>query len=179
MTLVVPQNEIDRENRDGDIVRLRLAGRPYREISSQVGLSISQCQRVFEAARERRRGDRDLDQHYRDALNDIDDSLDILRPWIFGEAVPGEDPPPLTKDLWGQWWRFLKAKRELLALDVPKRTEPLAQNVDAGKPSEDIALFLARLNIWMAKSHTRDENGWHTSPVLPPGMTERVQPSTN
>jgi hypothetical protein len=46
MTLVVPQNEIDRERRDGDIVRLRLDGLTYREISAQVGLSISQLRRA-------------------------------------------------------------------------------------------------------------------------------------
>ena len=175
MTLVLTQTEIDRETRDGDIVRLRVDdGLTYREIAEQVGLSISQCQRIFEAARARRRGDYDLDKHHRDVLNDIEDTLDILRPWIMGEAVPDDVFPPPTRDLFAQWWRALKAKREFLALDAPIRTEAVTPDVGGGHPSEDVALFLARLDIWMTKTHTRDENGWHTPPVLRPGMTERV-----
>jgi len=56
MTIVVAQNEVDREIRDGDIVRARLDGATYREISEQFDLSISQCQRIVEVARARRRG---------------------------------------------------------------------------------------------------------------------------
>jgi transcriptional regulator with XRE-family HTH domain len=179
MTLVVTANEIDRETRDGDIVRLRLDGLTYREIAEQTGVSISQAQRIFEAARARRRGDRDLEQHHRDVLNDIEDTLDALRSWVLGEPVPDDVSPPPPRDLFTQWCKALKAKREFLALDAPKRTEAFTQNVDQGKSNEEIALFLAELNIWMAMTHTRDENGWHTPPVLPPGMTERVNVNDN
>ena len=178
MTLVLTQTEVDRETRDGDIVRARLDGLTYRVIAEQVGLSISQCQRIFEAARARRRGDIDLEQHHRDLLNDIEDVLDYLRPWVLGEPVPDDVLPPPTKNPIGDFMNTLKAKREFLALDAPKRTHEQSSPVGGGEPSEDIALFLASLNIWMAKTHTRDEKGWHSPPVLPPEMTERVQPST-
>ncbi len=145
MTLVLTQTEVDRETRDGDIVRLRVDdGLTYREISEKVGLSISQCQRIFEATRARRRGDYDLDQHHRDVLNDIEDTLDILRPWIMSEAVPGEDPPPLTKDLWGQWWKALKAKREFLGLDAPKRTHLMTEDLNVIEENHPAAERLAR-----------------------------------
>jgi hypothetical protein len=43
--------------------------------------------------------------------------------------------------------------------------------VGGGEPSETEYLD--------GKTHTRDEKGWHTPPVLPAGMTERVNANGN
>ena len=106
-----------------------------------------------------------------EVLNDIEDTLDILRPWIMGEAVPGEDPPPLTKDLWRDWWKALKAKRQFLGLDAPKRTHVMTQEAREEPFNQHAAERLARLAAWARETNAINVDGY--SPALPPGMTER------
>jgi hypothetical protein len=113
MSLVPTRDEIIREARHGLVVRLRLEGLTYQEISDRVALSISQCQRVYEAARARRRGDLDMEKH-------LDE--------VFGAYVP------LTQDVWGNWWKALKANREFLGLDAASQShvkhEDLSETVN-------------------------------------------------
>jgi hypothetical protein len=103
-------------------------------------------------------------------IDDIDDSLDILRPWIMGEAEPGIDLPPMTKDVWGQWWRFLKAKREFLALDAPKRTQVMPEEPNVTEANHPAAEKLARLVAWARETNAMNADGYQ--PALSPGMTE-------
>ena len=53
--------------------------------------------------------------------------LDYLRPWVLGELVPDDVLPPPTRNLMGDFLKALKAKRKLLALDAPKRTQSVTQ----------------------------------------------------
>jgi hypothetical protein len=172
MTVVLAENQVDREIRDGDIVRARLDGATYKEIAQQTGLSISQCHRVYEAARARRRGDYDLEQHRTNVSNDIDDLLDYLRPFVMGEPVPDDVIPPPTMNLIGDFLKALKAKRELLALDAPKRSQVMTQEVREEPVNQQAAEYLARLAIWARQTNAINVNGYN--PALPPGMTERV-----
>ena len=172
MTLVLTQTDIDREVRDGDIVRARLDGATYREIAGQFNLSISQCQRIFEAARARRRGDRDLEQHRKDVFNDIEDLLDYLRPFVLGEPVPDDVLPPPTRNRIGDFLKALKAKREFLALDAPKRTEVVMQVAEPEPVNHEAAEFVAELAAWARRNNAINTRGFN--PALPPGMTKRV-----
>ncbi len=137
--------EVSRERRANEVLRLRSEGVAYRDIAARLGLGINQCRRTVENAWARRRRDYAPEQHQMEVLNDIEDTLDILRPWIMGEAVPGEDPPPLTKDLWRDWWKALKAKRQFLGLDAPKRTHVMTQEVREEPFNQHAAERLARL----------------------------------
>ena len=170
--MLVAQTDIDRETRDGEIVRARLDGLTYKEISEQFDLSISQCQRIFEAARARRRGDYDLDKHHRDVLNDIEDVLDYLRPWVLGESVPDDVLPPPTKNPIGDFLQTLRAKRQFLGLDAPKRTHAVTQVAEPEPVNREAALYLAELAAWARRTNAMNADGFNLA--LPPGMTERV-----
>ena len=99
MTLFPTQTEIDRETRDGIVVQMRIdEGFTYREIAERVGLSVSQCHRIYQAARARRRGDYDIQRHIDEQYADIEGALELLRPYVLG--IPGpQDMPVLDTNL--------------------------------------------------------------------------------
>src|ERR1700681_947682 len=83
MTSGPTKAEVVGDFRHGLVVRLRLdEGLTYREISERAGLSVSQCHRIFQEARARRRGEYDVKQHMNAVFSDIEGSLDELRPWV-------------------------------------------------------------------------------------------------
>ena len=173
MTLVPTQNEIDRDTRDGDIVRLRLDGLPYREISARVGLSISQCQRIVEGARARRRGDLDIERHMDEQLADIEGTLDLYRALIFGEELPPDQPIPLfqPKELHDMWWKGLERRGKFLGLDAPARSHLITEDLNETENVE-AAEYMAELAVWARKNNAINVEGY--VPALPPGMDERV-----
>jgi len=80
--------QLIRETRHGLVVRLRVEGLRYREISDRVGLSIAQCQRIFEAAMARRRGDVDAEAHRAELFADAQIMIENLRPAVLFEEYP-------------------------------------------------------------------------------------------
>jgi hypothetical protein len=104
---------------------------------------------------------------------DLEMLAEALRPLVHDD----ENPP--NKDDAGTFLKVLSAMAKLLGLNAPSQPYAAPEAAGQGESSEDVALFLARLNIWMAKTHTRDEKGWHTPPVLLTGMTERVNVNGN
>ncbi len=177
MSLVPTRDEIIREARHGLVVKLRLEqGCTYQEISDRIGLSISQCQRVYEAARARRRGDLDIERHMDDQYADIEGALEMVRPFVFGAPAPPDFPVMELKDAYDQFWKGVDRKSKLLGLDAPSRShlmhEDLNQTVDM-----EAADKLARLALWAQKHNAINVDGFE--PALPPGMTERVDPNSN
>ena len=173
MTLVPTQNEVDRDTRDGDIVRLRLDGLPYREISARVALSISQCQRIVEAARARRRGDLDIERHMDRQHADIERTLDLYRALIFGEELPSDQPVPAfqSKELHDMWWKGLERRGKFLGLDAPAQSHVMTEDLNETE-NVQAAEYMAELAVWARKNNAINVEGY--VPTLPPGMDERV-----
>jgi hypothetical protein len=176
MGIGVVKEEISRETRDGEIVRMRIEGQSYKAIAERVGLSISQCHRVYEAAIARRRGDYDLKQLLDQVFCDLQGLLDELRPWVLqSQYSEPTTPRPLTKDLIGDFLKTIGRFCDVFGLNAAKRTHvPDRTEVEE---NDEAAEYVAKLAIWAHKNRAISVDGY--APALPPGMTERVQPSAN
>jgi hypothetical protein len=84
-----------------------------------------------------------------------------------GEQEP-DDTVPLTRDLFGDFFKALKAKSELLALDAPKRTHVMTENLNVTEANHPAAEKLARLAAWARETNAINVDGYN--PALPPGM---------
>jgi hypothetical protein len=73
------------------------------------------------------------------------------------------------KDVMGDWFRVLKAKREFLGLDAPRPRDGYGypRVVDATEPVENAqaAQFLAELAAWARRTNAINVNGFN--PALP------------
>ncbi len=123
------------------------------------------------------RGVTDIERHRDDVFADIEMVLEALRPFVLGIPGPPDLPEP-NRDHLNPFRNMIDAKVKLLGLNAPKQAHVAHEDGGPGEPSEETALFLARLNVWMRQTHTFDEKtGWLAQPVLPPGLTERVNVS--
>jgi hypothetical protein len=175
MSLVPSRDEIIREARHGLVVRLRLDGLTYLGISDRVGLSISQCQRVYETARARRRGDLDIERHRDELYADIEGVLEALRPFVMGTPGPPDLPVP-NKEALSAFRAMIDAKMKLLGAAAPKESHVVTRSVGAEVENEEAAEFVAKLAAWARRNNAINVRGF--KPALPPGMTERVDPSS-
>jgi hypothetical protein len=169
-----PGTDMELAKRENPVVQLHNAGYSYRRIAQLTGMSKSSCQRTYREVLAEARGVKDIERHRALVFDDIEAALDELRPWIlrsdYGDIA--DAPVPMTKDLWGNWWKALKAKREFLGLDAPKGFQVTTNNEDV--VNDEAAEFLADLAVWMRRTGALE-----VRPVLPPGMTERVDPNAN
>ena len=125
---------------------------------------------------EEARGVQDIERHRDEGFSDIEGSLDELRPWILLSDYDGhpDTPLPLTKDLWGNGLKMLKAKRDFLGLDAAARSLVTQQKVVVGGPDDETAMYLAELAAWARRTNAINTRGF--MPALPTGMTERPEP---
>jgi hypothetical protein len=174
-----PGAEMEKAERRHPVVQLHEAGISYRRIAELTGISKSSAQRIYRDVLAEARGVKDIEHHLDKIFSDIEGSLDELRPWILQSDFEGEPKthPPLTKDLWGAWWKALKAKRDFLGADAAARSQVTREEVVVGGPDDETAVYLARLAAWARRTNAINCSGFN--PALPPGMTERVDPNAN
>ena len=126
MKTKAPGAEMALARRQHPVVTLHEAGFSYRRIATLTGMSKSSCQRTYREVLAVARGVKDIERHRDLVFDDIEASLDELRPWILRSDYiddPPDTPLPLTKDLWDAWWKALKMKREFLGLDAPTKLD--------------------------------------------------------
>jgi hypothetical protein len=168
-----PGAEMELAKRQHPVVMLHNAGYSYRRIAELTGMSKSTCQRTYREVLAETRGVKDIERHRNEVFLDIEMTLETLRPFVLQLPAPDDVDPMLSpKELHDAWWRTLKAKREFLGLDAPRETQMIISNDDV--VNDEAAEFLADLAVWMRRTGALE-----VRPVLPPGMTERVDPSTN
>ena len=81
------------------------------------------------------------------------------------------------RDLYGQWWKALKAKRELLSLDAPKGSHEQSQPVGMGSRARDGALPCSVEHLDDKDSHAgRERMALATGTA--PRDDERVTPTS-
>jgi hypothetical protein len=163
--------EIVRETRHGLVVKMRLEGHTHQAISDRLGLSVSQCHRIYQAARARRRGDYDIQRHIDEQYADIEGALELLRPFVLGIPGPPDMPVLEVREAHDFFWKARGAKSKLLGLDAPKRTHVMSEDVHVIEENHPAAEKLARLAAWARVTNAINVDGYN--PALPPGMSER------
>ncbi len=173
MTDLLPAHgDLDKRNKDDIVVRLKMAGATYRQISAVMGISKSQAQRVYRVAT----GEQfklDVARHRRELYADLELLIETLRPRVHDDEVPAH------KDDVNAFLRANKAKALLLGLEAPKATTVMG-DFTMVQDNPIAAEFVADLAAWIHKTQAISVEG-NVRPPLPPGMTERVmvEPSTN
>jgi hypothetical protein len=160
------------DSRHRAVIMMRLQeNKSFQEIAGAVKLTDRRCRQIVSEYRDRARAQFDFNEYHRRTVNDVENTLDLLRPVVLSEPSP-PDVLYATKDPFGEWWAGLKARRELHGLDAPKRTHITTE--DLTETNEEAAEYLARLAIWARNQNAINAQGYQ--PALPPGMTERVTP---
>ncbi len=165
--------------RQHPVIALRNEGYSYRKIAQLTGVSKSSCQRHYQSVLADARGVKDIERHRDETFADIEMTLEALRPVVLYGESPADVALPECRDLLGTWLKTLKAKREFLGLDAPKQTlADTGSRAGVGEPVENkqAAKFLADLAAWARRTNAINADGFN--PALPPGMAERVGPTT-
>jgi len=165
--------EIEMAQRQHPVILLHNAGYSFRRIAELTGVSKSTAQRIYRDVLAETRGVRDIERHRARMFADLEMLVEALRP-----VVHDDECPPKQGDV-ASFLRALAAVAKLLGLNTSP-TNQVFRVDNATVDNPQAARFVADLNVWMRQTHTYDEKtGWHAKPVLPPGMTERVDVSGN
>jgi hypothetical protein len=111
--------EIDKLHKK--VVLLREAGITWDRISRLTGLSATWCRRIWRKHNEQAFECMDVQEHRARHLADLDELLDVLRPYAFGRPIPEGTPHPDMRRA-KLMLRALKAEAKLIGPNAPGRT---------------------------------------------------------
>lgn len=122
----MPREAMPDHVREAQIIELHARHLPWRAIAEQVGVSHTQCQRIFRAARDRVPAERISDlrtDHHELAYRAIHDLLQI--------AENPQVSPRTRAEAWNSIRGWSESDRKLYGIDAPTRREITVISDDA------------------------------------------------